>query len=127
MSLTIGTNYSSLTPAKMPKISKNVPEKKGITNNNSDNVIIKNNPKQNRENAIKSGTLVYNKGIKIFGIEVTKSSYTYTLKNSERVDQIKKKFGIKDNAIQKNQPWIKDDYAWLNAGTQITFNVEDLD
>lgn len=82
--------------------------------------------RENRAKAIKDKTLYVRKGnsFKILGLTFLENPtrYVYIANGRETIGDIKRKFGIKDNAIREMQPWIKDDETYIpDEGVEIVF------
>lgn len=120
-----------LTPISNTKLTQTIKQKQ-IGRNNISNNTVKNvnfdeynsdNPRINRKNALKNGSLILHKGkeLKIFGYTIykTKDEYEYIANGNETIRYIKNKFGIKDGKIRELNPSIKDDNYQPQKGKSI--------
>ncbi len=84
--------------------------------------------KNNIDQALKNGSLIYHPGQKnCFLFKDRKAEYEYHANGRETIGMIKEKFGLKDGAIRKCNPNIKDDDWMPPKGQKIFFYEEDVD
>ena len=67
------------------------------------------------------------KGTILFGLIKTGGEYTYIANGSENIGEIKAKFHLRDGAIRRCNPNIRDDYWKPDAGRKIYFMQDDID
>jgi len=67
------------------------------------------------------------KGTALFGLIKTGGEYTYKANGKENIGEIKAKFHLKDGAIEKCHPNIKDDYWKPDKDYKIYFMQDDID
>ena len=63
----------------------------------------------------------------LLGLIKKPAQYTYIANGRETIGEIKQKFHIKDGAIKKCNPCIRDDYWTPDKGREIYFYKEDID
>ncbi len=124
ISMTTAPGYTTQANRIKPSATTN----KNISQNASQDTLETNNPKLNRQKALKDGSLIYHKEkeIKIFGrkIQIKEAKYEYKASGNETIRYIKIKFGIKDGEIRKLNPHIRDDNFMPSKGYSIFLNTD---